>query len=292
MNQQNFNKLINEALAIEAEEAKEAGALGYMARALIQATIPHSRVNGNEFKRSNGLYTLYMLSPSDIGLPYGSIPRLLMSWLTTEAVKTKAQTLVLGKTLSEFMSILGLVPTGGRWGTITYLKEQARRLFSTHIACTYDGGNRAAGQNFIIADNYNLWWEPKAPMQAALWESTVTLNKRFFDEIISSPVPIDMRAFKALKRSPMALDIYCWLTYRMSYLKRQTSIPWGLLQMQFGADYADDKSGRYAFKKKFNIQMLNVLTLYPEATVEQYDNGIILKPSKSHIGRIYNQVKG
>jgi len=34
MNKDNLNKLIIEALAIEAEEAKEAGALGYMARAL------------------------------------------------------------------------------------------------------------------------------------------------------------------------------------------------------------------------------------------------------------------
>ena len=38
-------------------------------------------------------------------------------------------------------------------------------------------------------------------------------------------------------RSPMALDLYSWLTYRMSYLERLTGIPWGALQLQFGADY-------------------------------------------------------
>lgn len=41
MKQKNLDKLITEALAIEAEVAKEAGALGYMARALVQATMPH-----------------------------------------------------------------------------------------------------------------------------------------------------------------------------------------------------------------------------------------------------------
>lgn len=39
MNNKNLNKLISEALIIETEEAKEAGAIGYMARALVQATI-------------------------------------------------------------------------------------------------------------------------------------------------------------------------------------------------------------------------------------------------------------
>lgn len=285
MNQQNLNKLINEALAIEAEEAKEAGTLGYMARALIQATIPHSKVNGNEFKRSNGFYTLYMLSPSDIGLPYGSIPRLLMSWLTTEAVRTKKQTLVLGKTLSEFMFELGLVPTGGRWGTITYLKEQTRRLFSTYITCTYNGENRAAGQNFIIADNYDLWWEPNLPKQSALWESTVTLNKRFFDEMVANPIPIDIRAFKALKRSPMALDIYCWLTYRMSYLKKPSSlILWEALQCQFGAAYPATAQGKQDFKRKFIAALKKVLVIY-DVKVKAEISGLILLPSRTHIRR-------
>lgn len=40
-------------------------------------------------------------------------------------------------------------------------------------------------------------------------------------------------------RSPLALDIYCWLTYRASYLRRPTEIPWTALALQFGAGYAD-----------------------------------------------------
>ena len=58
MNQRNISKLITEALAIEAEEAKQAGAVGFMARALTQATMPHKATPGNEFTRRNGLFTL------------------------------------------------------------------------------------------------------------------------------------------------------------------------------------------------------------------------------------------
>lgn len=54
MNKESIDKLVNEVLAIEQEEAYKAGALGYMARALIQATMPHSRIDSHEFKRRNG----------------------------------------------------------------------------------------------------------------------------------------------------------------------------------------------------------------------------------------------
>ena len=53
-------KLAQEALQIEAEEARAAGALGFMARILVQATLPHSRPSTHEFERINGRFTLYM----------------------------------------------------------------------------------------------------------------------------------------------------------------------------------------------------------------------------------------
>ena len=85
-----IDALINQALAIEDEQAQEAGALGFMARAMVQATLPHRAVDGTYFERKNGAFTLSLLASPKIGLPYGSIPRLLLAWVTTEAVKTKS----------------------------------------------------------------------------------------------------------------------------------------------------------------------------------------------------------
>lgn len=237
MNNRNLARIVDEALAIETRDAKEAGALGYMARVLVQATMPHKSTPGTEFKRRNGLFTLTILSPSIMGLPYGTYPRLLLSWLTTEAVRTKEPELVLGPTLSGFMSQLGLLPTGGRWGTISRLRDQMKRLFSSTIFCVVEEATQTSGLRMGVAVKYRLWWDPKSPDQAALWLSTVTLSKDFFEEIIDRPVPIDLRALQLLKKSPLALDIYCWLTYRLSYLKKQTEIPWEALRMQFGAGY-------------------------------------------------------
>jgi hypothetical protein len=44
LNDKNLDLLINRALAIEDELALDADALGFMARAMVQATLPHSKV--------------------------------------------------------------------------------------------------------------------------------------------------------------------------------------------------------------------------------------------------------
>jgi hypothetical protein len=286
MIQKNLDRLISEALAIEAEEAQSADALGFMARALTLATMPHRQVAGNEFERTNGAFTLSLLAPSKVGLPYGSLPRLLMAWLTTEAVKTKQRDLVLGDSMTAFMAELGLVPTGGRWGSITRLKEQTRRLFASSVTCIYGDDQQDALVNVRLVSKAQLWWNPKQPDQAALWQSTVSLTQEFFEEVITRPVPVDLRALKALKQSPLALDMYIWLTYRLSYLKHRTEIPWPALQLQFGADYSLDAQGTRNFKRKFLSHLGKIHALYPEARIHEGDKGLVLSPSKPHVPRL------
>ena len=285
MDRQDLQKIVSESLAVEVEDARKAGKLGYMARALVQATLPHKATSANEFQRENGLFSLTILAPSRVGLPYGSIPRLLLSWMTTEAVQTRSPKLELGPTLSAFMAELGMEPRGGKRGDITRLKKQTESLFCSTISCRYADETSAQGAGFNIAKDYALWWTPKSPEQLPLWKSTVTLSTDFFNEIIERPVPIDMVALKTLKRSPMALDIYFWLTYRMSYLSRDTVIPWPLLQGQFGAAYAQTTRGLYDFRLNFLKQLQKVHSIYKAAKVGEVENGLLLKPSPPHVAK-------
>lgn len=283
------DQLIAGALEIEAQEAKEEGALGFMARALVQATMPHSKTEENEFTRVNGDYRLTMIAPKDIGLPYGTMPRLLLSWITSEAVKTQERELILGNSLSEFMRELEIIPTGGRWGSITRLKDQTRRLFNSNIHCNYlgvdleSGMTRESSVNFNIAERSDLWWHIKNKDQPTLFESTLTLSQPFFDEIIRRPVPVDLRALKILRKSPLALDIYMWMTYRFSYLKRPTNVTWEQLRAQLGSNYSETPKGLRDFKRNFLGQLRKVLAIYPEANTTETKNGILLRPSKTHI---------
>lgn len=288
LSSENLDKLIKESMAMEIDEARKAGTLGFMARALVQATLPHKNPGEIEvWSRQNGNFSLIMQpgycigednNPQNIGLPYGTKPRLILSFVASEAVKTRNKEIVLGSSLSEFMQELNLVPTGGRWGTITALKNQVKRLFSSTISYQHNSDEIETTGGFRVASQTALFWDAKSPKQNSLWKSTVTLTQEFYDEIIESPVPVDLRALSSLKDSSLALDIYCWLTYRMSYLTNKTEISWSALAAQFGSDYTEIRD----FKKNFIKQLRKVLVVYG-AKVEQGKSGVILAPTSPHV---------
>ena len=256
--------------------------MGFMARLLVQTTLPHSRQETKAFIRTNGSLHVSISAHPLLELPYGRYPRLLMAWVTTEAVRTREPVLQLGPSLSSFMARLGLLPRGGHTGPIGRLRDQMQRLFGATIAFTWD--KRTSGEwhdtGFRVSQENHLWWNPVRPEQAVSWRSAVTLSPGFFAAVVERPVPVDLRVLKVL-RSPMALDIYCWLTYRNSYLRKPTRVPWDALAAQFGADYRDRKD----FKRYFLAGLRQVLLLYPAAQVEQVRGGVLLKPSPSHIRR-------
>ena len=274
-------QIIADTLAIEEQSAQAAGSLGFLARAMVQATLPHKKVAGNEFERKNGAYTLHLLAPAKIGLPYGTVPRLLLAWLTTEAVRTQSRELFLGDSLSRFMAELDMMPTGGRWGSITRLKDQTARLFASTVSATYTDKHRQTEAGFRLADTSTLWWDAKTPEQAGLWQSSVKLSETFYNEIIEHPIPVDMRAIRALKKSPLALDIYAWMTYRASYATKPSEIPWQALAMQFGSDYGQLRQ----FKAAFLDALRKVHTVYAAANFELGEHGLIVKPTRPHIAR-------
>ncbi len=212
-----------------------------------------------------------------------------MSWVTTEAVKNKNKELILGESLSAFMRELNLIPTGGRWGSITRLKEQMKKLLSASISCTYDDGKNWKISNIQPIEQADLWWDTKQANQISIWQSKLILNDNFFKEVITNPIPVDMRVLKALKRSPMALDIYCWLTYRMSYLKKETQIPWAMLQNQFGSGYAQNSHGVRNFKIAFLRELKKVHQFYPSAKINSEKYSLVLKPSLSHISKNFEE---
>ncbi len=274
-------------LLMEREAAQAADMLGYQARLLVQCSLPYRKPLLNEWTRRNGAVTLTLMAPSAIGLPYGAYPRLLLSWVTTEAVRTQRRQIDLHYSLTRFMAELGIAKHANG-EKIRRFQDQTRRLFASTIATQY---HQPAGENgsssdrfhyegFTLADRMVLWWNPQQTTEA-----TVHLSEKFYELLTNHPVPVDLRALRTLKGSALALDIYSWLVHRLSYLKKLTTIPWELLQMQFGGEYADTKQGRYEFKRKFQAQLAEVLRLYPEAKVTADNQGLTLRPSRLAITR-------
>lgn len=264
--------------------------LGYTSRVFTQTSLPYKDPGPvPAWGRRNGHISLIVTPGMDItsageavstGYPFGVVPRLVLTWLTTEAVRKKSPDIVLGESLADFMRQLGMAPDGR---TSRRLKDQMLRLFRSQIVLTYDDAERSAGARMGVAEKWNLWWSPKDRSdQPGLLPSMVTLSGEFFWEATERPIPISIEALRLLSGSPMRLDIYTWLTYRMSRLPRRTQIPWSALLMQFGSQ-AVTKQARHKFRRDFTEHLARVLAVYPEAKVTVAPEGLILLPSKTHI---------
>lgn len=280
-------RFVNDALGIRGEDAVSADTIGFMARMLVQATMPHSPSDSRSYTRKNGALVVEMsLTPRQFDelkrrLPYGTYPRLIMAWVTTEAVRTKSPKLELGDSLSSFMRQLGLEATGGKKGQIQYLRQHLTNLFSTQISWSYSGPGEDVEVSLVPVEGKHIWWDPAQPTQTSLWHSVILLNQRFYESIIERPVPVDMRAMRALAgtRSAFALDIYTWLTYRLSYLDRDQMIRWPTLQQQFGGEF----KRTIDFRRRFVQRLRFVQELYPAARVFPAEDGVLLRPSPPHV---------
>lgn len=290
--------MIRKAEEIQLYEAREAGTIGFMNQTSVLATLPHRNPGDiDEWVRKNGDFVFICTAGKvmdrtrgkkpvmvSAGIPYGSKPRLLTVWINTEAVRTKEPVLELGESLSAFMRNIGLTSmTGGVNGSITTLKDQMRRTLTASFQGIYGGeSHRDVGGGYRIAKSYDLWWEPQAPDQAGLWKSTLTLSQDFFTEIMRNPVPVDLRAIRYLKSSPMALDIYSWMTHRNSYLRADAYIPWQMLMDQFGSGCKEV----WHFRQQFEANLKKVLLVYPEARVKVDKDVFVLQPSPTHVSKI------
>ena len=209
-------------------EASEADAdLGFMARLLALCSLPRTNPkNRLQYVRRNGPYTLGMSAGINNKLPYGNIPRLLLAWVCSEAVRTQ-------------------------------LKNQMRRLFRCTVSLVYEDAQRDASVTSPIADRTEFWWSERQPDAPVLWNSTIRLGEEFFNEIIAHPIPLDLNSLKALKRSPLGLDLYFWLVYRTFTLKRPLRLSWKQLYQQFGADA--EKEGNKSKVNHFRANCLREL---------------------------------
>ena len=249
--------------------------IALMARELVLVTLPHKDPgNVPEWVRRNGNITLsvqpgYADDPKDrrrrvcIGYPYGSIARLILYWIVTEARQTRDPRLELGKSLAEFMRKLGLEPNygGGKRSSASVVMRQLERLITARVTIERnieDGtGHGREGFELPVAAAWKLLWKTTDHKQSLLGDSYLVLNEYFFKAILTSPVPVRMMTLLALKKSPLGLDLYAWVTlesYKAKAHKQGRFVAWKLLHEQFGSELGTVKN--FAAKAKRELQKI------------------------------------
>ena len=267
---------------------------GFMMRLLTLCTLPRTNPGTRlQYRRINGPFTLVMTATGTAKLPYGTLPRLLLAWTCTEAVRTQSRTLILGSSLSEFMRKLGLNPgSGGRSGGRTRLQNQMQRLFSASVQLSRQDKYGHQAITGPVASEINLWWDPRRADDPVLWDSTIRLGEEFFNEIIACPVPLDLHILKAMKRSPLGLDLYMWLTYRLFTIQTPLKLTWKQLYGQFGSTAKTDETTITNFRMDMLRELRKLRTAWPEIDYRTPRGCLELRPSPPRIRPVISTDQG
>jgi hypothetical protein len=142
------------------------------------------------------------------------------------------------------------------------------------------GHGITARRNMLVADDVVFWWDIKTPQQSTLWDNYIDLSSRFYEAITAAPVPVDVRALRALKSSALALDLYSWLTYE-AYRAHKSAKPrfetWEQLQSHMGGEYTgNDALGN--FRKKVKGALRKITAVYPLLKLGGRQGGITVLP--------------
>lgn len=215
------------------------------------------------------------------GYPFGVIPRMVLTYIATEAVRTREPLIHLGDSQREFMSKLRLAHgSADRRRIRTQIEALAACDIQLSEHAVTDDGWGYRFQKLPITKGLSLWLNGRddAP---ALWGSSVLLSEEFFESIVNAAMPVYLEDLRALGGSSLRHDIYVWLTYRLSALEKSSPVPWKKLYEQFGASFKRERD----FKAKFLEALADVLKVYDTARVQVSETALVLMPSPRRVAK-------
>jgi Plasmid encoded RepA protein len=267
--------------------------IGYLFSGWAQAALPHRRLPDDEaWQVTTERVTLIIQPglrpsatglPTSAGVPYASRARLILLYLQTEAVRMNCREVELGRSLHAWLRRLE-IPIGGK--QMASVRDQAERISRCRLSFQIKQGTRTGLVNQHILDTSMFIEDENA--QGALFVEQAVLSQSFFDELKKHPVPVEEAAVRQIANNSVALDVYCWLAYRLHSLNAPITISWKALHSQFGRSVARLDH----FKDHFRTVLALATSVYPDANIEEADSGIglILKPSKPPVATRQNGV--
>jgi hypothetical protein len=265
--------------AIEAAASilgEEESRMGVTHAGFAMTSLPHKRIEETVWRRQGPNTTLLVASGHteqghSIGVPYGSIARLILLYLQTEAVRTGKAEVDLGRSMNAWLSKMNLA-IGGR--TYQLVAEQARRISNCRLTFFVDTpGAKVSENGAFVAGRISM--AGVYDDQPTLWQEKVRLDEGFLKSLREHPVPVREEAISAIGTRSLPIDIYIWLAYRLHVLTKPTPISWLSLHSQFGAGFKKVRQ----FKPTMTDALSLALAVYPEADVSIGQDGLTLFPS-------------
>jgi hypothetical protein len=262
--------------------ADEEGGVGFVYSGFAQAALPHKRIPDDAVWQIQTERVMLLVEPGrravrdgvpiPVGVPYGSRARLIMLYLMGRALETGCREVELGRSLRDWLVRMG-IPQGGK--SIRDVREQAERISRCRLSFQVQQGGRTGLVNQNIVDSA-IFLDSSDPDQGNLFLERAKLSESFFEQLRKHPVPIEDAAIQAINKHSMALDLYCWLAYRLHVLPGSTDISWRALKAQFGTGFTRMDH----FRPTFITNIALALAVYPAAGVDVSERGLTLHPSR------------
>jgi len=226
-----------------------------------------------------------------LGLPFGIFPRLLILMIATKAKLSKNREVNLSKTISQFLKKIGYEVSGGERGSLTLLNNQIKRLINCRISyLIFEDDkapiNRKMKINIGPIDEIKFWDFTYDEEEEHVKNVKVKLHERFYHEIIKHAFPIKAGHIEKLRPAVFAIDLYLFLSHRMSYLEKDSFISWEDLNKQFGSNFAnhfDFASRARKYIKKIKNEV------YPELNYAFERGRLVLKKSQTPVKKVINK---
>jgi Plasmid encoded RepA protein len=255
--------------------------VGFLYSGWAQSALPHKRLPDDASWQLHTDHISLVVQPGlrpsltgdavSVGVPFGSRARLICLYLQSEALKTNSREVALGKTLHAWLRRLD-ISIGGK--SMAAVRDQAERISRCRMTFQIKQGNRTGLVNQNILDTAMFVDDDTA--QGKLFIETAKLSEMFFEQLKRHPVPIEENAVKQIANNSMAIDIYCWLAYRLHSLPGPQLVTWKALHAQFGRGLKSVDQFRWYFKQTLEL----ALAVYPDARVDVDARGLALKPSR------------
>ena len=264
--------------------------VGFAARVLALCALPRRDPGGlRRYKRVNGPYRLVVVALGDQGLPWGSIPRLVLAWLCTNVVRKRSRVIELGSSFEQFFVELGypLRAGGHRHRDI---KTHVKRLFEA--AFYMDVDKWAGGEDWErtveiwpVSRRVRMWTTRRGRVAGDWTVASIEVSEPLYEAMIERPFPINLNALKALRKSSLAMDLYLWLTFRMKGVRRPLRLTWAQLCKQFSETEGLSGGTAREFARRMRVQLSRVVEVWPELKISFERGCLVLMPSERQVRR-------
>jgi hypothetical protein len=108
----------------------ERGRIGIAHAGFAMAALPHKKTSKAIWEKDGGTIKLLVESGLDanrhpVGIPYGSVARMILLYLQTQTVRTRSREVELGASMNAWLRVMD-IPVGGK--TYQVVREQSCRI--------------------------------------------------------------------------------------------------------------------------------------------------------------------